>query len=163
MTCAVPGARLRREAVERVVDVTVVAPIGLLALARDRRGELRDIGRGDLAARVSQLRRVGRLAVTQGRAEVQRRVDGDRPGTTATVAVVDESPVAAPAPAAPDADAPAARDLPIEGYDHLAASQIVAALATLDDDELDVIEAFESANRNRRTIHGRIAQLRASR
>ena len=159
-----PGARLRREAVERFVDLTVFAPIGLLSLARDHRPELRDVGRGDVGARLAQLRRVGRLAVTQGRAEVQRRVDGDRAAATSTAVVTEDEPPAPAATAAPPRrELPDAAELPIEGYDHLAASQIVAALATLDDDELDVIEAFELANRNRRTIHGRIAQLRASR
>jgi hypothetical protein len=55
----------------------------------------------------------------------------------------------------------AADALAIHDYDYLAASQIVARLGDLGDDELDAIEAYERANRNRRTVLGRIQQLRS--
>jgi hypothetical protein len=53
--------------------------------------------------------------------------------------------------------------LPIDGYESLAASQVVARLGSLGPDELDSVEAFERAHRNRRTVVGRIAQLRVGR
>jgi hypothetical protein len=63
-----------------------------------------------------------------------------------------------------DAAEPEADDhrdrLPIDGYESLAASQVVARLGSLGMVELDVIEAFERAHRNRRTVLGRIAQVR---
>jgi hypothetical protein len=73
--------------------------------------------------------------------------------------------MAAPRPAAP---APAARSrrvrtdhLPIDEYESLAASHVVARLPTLTEDELAAVRAFEAAHRGRRTILGRIDQLLA--
>lgn len=59
--------------------------------------------------------------------------------------------------------AAAAADLPIEDYESLAASHVVARLERLDDAGLDAIERFEAAHRGRRTILGKIEQLRAER
>ncbi len=49
--------------------------------------------------------------------------------------------------------------LPIDEYESLAASQVVARLPTLTDDELAAVRSFEAAHRGRRTILGRIDQL----
>jgi hypothetical protein len=57
---------------------------------------------------------------------------------------------ASPAPAA---------ELPIEGYDDLAASQIVARLAGLPVDALRAVQAHEEAGRGRRTVLTRVEQL----
>ena len=51
--------------------------------------------------------------------------------------------------------------LPIEEYESLAASQVVARLASLRPDELAVVRDFEAAHRGRRTILGKIDQLLA--
>ena len=53
----------------------------------------------------------------------------------------------------------AADDLPIEEYQSLAASQVVARLPALTADELGTIRRFEAAHRGRRTVLGRIDQL----
>ena len=55
---------------------------------------------------------------------------------------------------------PEAESLAIPGYDTLSASQVVQRLAALGPDELEAIEVYERANRNRRTILNRIDQLR---
>jgi hypothetical protein len=176
VTCVL-GARARRELLVRLVDVTVFAPIGLLAVARDHRSELSATATGSLVARVAAIRRVGDLAVAQGRREVQRRLDASsvrRTPDAATSTSAPERATGGPAPhgasvhagVEPDTTDAGTTDtvtLPIEGYEHLAASQIVVRLAALDDDELAAVEGFERAHRNRRTIHGRIAQLRAER
>lgn len=60
---------------------------------------------------------------------------------------------------APTTPAPDVEDLPIPGYDSLAASQVVPRLTTLSADELESIGAYEAANRNRRTILNRVTQL----
>jgi hypothetical protein len=52
--------------------------------------------------------------------------------------------------------------LPISDYDSLAASHVVARLSALGPAELDSIGAYEAANRGRRTILGKIQQLRSS-
>lgn len=58
--------------------------------------------------------------------------------------------------------APDVATLPIPGYDTLAASQVVQRLSSLRPDELDAVKRYELANRQRRTILHRIAQLTAS-
>ncbi|MDG1367289.1 MAG: hypothetical protein P8P85_09550, partial [Acidimicrobiales bacterium] len=66
-----------------------------------------------------------------------------------------------PSAAAKAGDISDAEDLPIVGYADLTAVEIVRLLAELDDDGLDVIEAFELANRNRTTVLSRIRQRRS--
>lgn len=129
----------------------------------------------DVTALPCQLVRFARRRVEQPVAVVRTVV------TLAVNTVVGESPLAgraapsdaavtAPPPltgraytaASPWRDNPSA-DLPIDDYDNLAASQVVARLDRLDADDLGVIEAFESANRGRRTILGKIEQLRSAR
>ena len=51
--------------------------------------------------------------------------------------------------------------LPIEGYDELAAQQIVPKLRLLSMAELGRIEAYEQAGRQRKAVLGRIATLRS--
>lgn len=52
-----------------------------------------------------------------------------------------------------------ADDMPIEEYESLAASHVVARLEQLTPDELQRVHEFESANRGRRTVLGKIEQL----
>ena len=54
-----------------------------------------------------------------------------------------------------------ASDLPIEGYDDLAARQVVDRLAALDAADLARIEIYEREHRNRSTVLGKIAMLTA--
>jgi hypothetical protein len=51
--------------------------------------------------------------------------------------------------------------LPIDEYESLAASQVVARLPTLHRDELEAVRTFEADHRGRRTILGKIDQLLA--
>ena len=73
------------------------------------------------------------------------------------------APAAAPKPAsahgAPANGTPSSADLPIPGYDELSASQVVERLVGLAPSELDAVHAYEAANRQRRTILGKIEQL----
>ena len=59
------------------------------------------------------------------------------------------------------ADLPSVEHLPIDEYESLAASQVVARLPTLTTTDLEVVRTFEAAHRGRRTILGRIDQLLA--
>lgn len=52
-------------------------------------------------------------------------------------------------------------ELPIEGYDSLAASQVVLRLGSLTRDELVAVQTYEHSHRARRTILGKINQLQA--
>ena len=49
--------------------------------------------------------------------------------------------------------------LPIDGYDTLAASQVIARLDALAPAELESVRHYEAGHRNRKTILGRVAQL----
>jgi hypothetical protein len=69
------------------------------------------------------------------------------------------SPTVAPA----DTDAAPAAVLPIEDYESLPASYVVARLQHLEPAELETVRAFEEAHRGRRTVLGRIEQLLAER
>ena len=51
--------------------------------------------------------------------------------------------------------------LAIPDYESLSASQVVPRLESLTDDELESIRQYEAANRARRTILSKIAQLQA--
>ena len=178
----------RHDAVELLVDLTVYAPIGLLSLAREHLPELAATGRGRVQQRLTLARLLGEMAVRQGRKEIERRVrttppppavPGEpRPATVslpaddAVAPVVDldaqrQDRAASTGPTMDGRDGAAEREaddhrdrLPIDGYESLAASQVVARLGSLGMVELDVIEAFERAHRNRRTVLGRIAQVR---
>ena len=52
-------------------------------------------------------------------------------------------------------------DLPIDGYDDLAARQVVDRLAALDRADLARIEMYEREHRNRSTVLGKITMLTA--
>jgi hypothetical protein len=56
-------------------------------------------------------------------------------------------------------ESPTEAALPIPEFDSLAASQVVPRLATLNNDELDLVDRYERAHRNRQTILNRVAQL----
>jgi hypothetical protein len=72
------------------------------------------------------------------------------------------SPTPSYAHAAPTNGAPSSADLPIPGYDELSASQVVERLVGLAPGELDAVHTYEAANRQRRTILGKIEQLASS-
>ena len=83
----------------------------------------------------------------------------------ATVPALD--PLTAGAPLPVDLTAPEeaatvdATALPIDQYESLAASQVVARLPSLTTGELDVVRRFEAGHRARRTVLGKIDQLLA--
>jgi hypothetical protein len=72
----------------------------------------------------------------------------------------DDSTAAADAASSPSDDAPdPAVHLPIDEYESLAASHVVARLDSLTPTELRQVRRFEVAHRGRRTVIGRIDQL----
>lgn len=103
---------------------------------------------------------VGRGAIPSNHG---RHTNGDRParaeggdGATPTRprAQLDSSP-------GPKSSGPAAASLAIPDYDELSASQVVHCLEGLHRNDLDDLADYETAHRGRRTILGKIAQLRA--
>lgn len=106
-------------------------------------------------------RTVGRT-VDRFVAEVRRQLDADggaaeRTPTAVRPVAPSPSPHAGPLPA----DVPSADELALPDYDHLPSAHVVAALADLEPDERDTIEAYELAGRHRRTILAKLDQLRA--
>lgn len=58
-------------------------------------------------------------------------------------------------------DSPSQESLALPDYDQLPASHVVAKLAGLSVDERDAIEMYETNGRHRRTVLGKLAQLRS--
>jgi hypothetical protein len=52
-------------------------------------------------------------------------------------------------------------DLPIEGYDHLAASQVVDRLDHLTPRERELVATYERAHRHRQSVLAKVAHLQA--
>lgn len=123
---------------------------------------------------------VGEMAVKEGRRQVQSVLErrpkqpsgpGLGPGAatgphTSSGEAGEGVPVdiRVPGPEGPSPDGhevPAAGDLPIPGYDSLAASQVVQRLPGLSPEELEAVRDYEAAGRNRKTVLLRVAQLRA--
>ncbi len=122
---------------------------------------------------------IGKLAVDHGVLELRRRLD---PSAAAhTSATVTASASADPGAAAGNDAAyddtaeddttaggvgtesriPESAELELPDYEHLPAAHIVAKLAGLQQSDRDAIEVFESNHRHRRTILGKLEQLRS--
>ena len=173
-----------------VADVCVYAPIGFLIEAPHLVPKLVETGRDrlhrQLPARPTPARRRRPGAPARGRggdqaataaepaqeaassAEHERGRGVVAPGATSTPG---EARVAEPVGATETGESGGAGgavdgddtgELPIPGYDQLAASQVVARLNDLDPADLLVVEAYETSHRQRRTILNRIAHLRGT-
>ena len=145
--------------VARALDVFVYGPLGLALYARDTVPRFFDV------------------FVARGRTEVRRRVPsgGTRPAPPSRPAArsvengtevngqegTEPSLVRQVAPEMVEALAPDAVELAIPDYDELSASQVVARLDGLGDDELAALRAYEDAHRGRRTILYKIDHLTA--
>ncbi len=67
-----------------------------------------------------------------------------------------------PAAEVPTTEVPDVTTLALTDYDHLSSAQIVGKLDGLDDAEREAIERYETAGRHRRTILGKLEQLRTA-
>jgi hypothetical protein len=169
------------EAVERAVDVFVYAPIGLLFEGASLLPQLIEKGKNQ----VTVARMMGQFAVTQAEGEASKlasrvqdqaiellaRFGGSSAPPPPVVAAV-PSTDGATAPAEPAVDPELAADraagmaidassLAIPDYDGLSASHVVNRLAGLSAEELEAVRLYESANRGRKTILSKVAQLQA--
>ena len=165
-----------RALVERLLDVALYAPVGLVAVAHHELPAWVSAGRSRVEQRINLARFVGKLAVQQGQTELRKRVEArlaERSGAPAERPVSEvPPPVVAPDHAPPERPAPEPvadtaslpsilpGELAIADYDSLAAAQVVARLPGLGESELGLVEAYERAHRRRRTVLGRIAQLK---
>lgn len=165
------------QVVDHAADLFVYAPIGLFFEAPSLFTKLAEQGR--VHARNARL--FGQFAVRHGEAEVKRRVEGleeQAAGLLRSFGLVPEphaEPMPPPEPAPPATTpsfevvsgnghvtpAPAVDDLAITDYDSLSASQVVTRLEGLSEGELEAVRAYEAANRGRKTILNKVAQLQA--
>jgi hypothetical protein len=138
----------------------------------------RSMGEVALAFGVPKLRARAERQVKAARQQADRLVDNIGSATRSNGATAPETAAATPPPRhAPAPDAPPVVDdtaapgeprsassahLPIPGYDALSASQVVERLAGLGAGDLDAVRDYETSNRNRRTILGKIDQLTSS-
>lgn len=165
-----PGEQLA----DLAADLFVYAPIGLFFEAPKLLPKLAEQGRGH----ARNARFLGRFAVRQGEAELRRRLidleaqaggllralglvpDEGTPTPTADGRRAQDRPARArrhapgPGAARPDVGA-----LAITDYDSLSAPQVVARLPGLAPDELEAVRAYEAAQRGRKTVLNKIAQL----
>ena len=145
---------------EELLDYAVYAPAGLVLRVVEDLPQLVDKGRKQLASQVGLANMLGKMAVGVLRNRVERVVGQQR-----SVAVKPTTPTASrpsntrPRPTRVADSAIGAGELAVPGYDSLAASQVVARLSGLSAEELQLVRRYEQANRARRTILLRIAQL----
>jgi hypothetical protein len=168
---------------QRLLDVFVFAPAGLMVTAIEEFPRLVERGRERVTGRVASARTVGSFAVTTGRSQLSKRAEELRknrsagtdgptaePGHAASAPLPDAPVRAASTPsrsASPDTVTPDGGPVPdttslplaIPGFDTLSASQVVQRLDGLTADELMAVRMHESGHRGRRTILNRVEQL----
>jgi hypothetical protein len=164
----------QRPPVERLLDLALYAPVGVLVALRDDLPKHVRQGRQAVENRVQLARFIGELAVQQGRKELAKRIEASRHAAEADVVAspsTEAEPANPPDVAEPavagvvdtvpiDADdAPTADELPIAEYESLAAIHVVERLPGLQPDELEAVRRFETAHRARRTVLAKIAQI----
>jgi hypothetical protein len=112
---------------------------------------------------------LGKLVVDQGVRELRSRLipehghpEPAESGPEPERGAPETAPQPADVPVADVPDVPDVTTLALADYDHLSSAQIVGKLDGLDDAERDAIERYETAGRHRRTILGKLDQLRTA-
>lgn len=113
---------------------------------------------------------LGKLVVDQGVRELRSKLTPERghgdPAASETEPESDGAPATAPQSASVPppvvGDVPDVATLALADYDHLSSAQIVGKLDGLDDAEREAIGRYETAGRHRRTILGKLEQLRTA-
>jgi len=178
------------QAMEHAVELFVYAPIGLLFEGASLLPQLVEKGKSQVSmARMIGKFAVGqgRTEATKAAGKLQDQAAGvlDFLGDSVTPMPADlhevdlTAPPAPPEPVVPApkpatrparkatkaakvANATSATSLAIPDYDGLSASQVVNRLAGLSAVELRAVQAYETANRGRKTILSKVAQLQSA-
>ncbi|WP_395155096.1 hypothetical protein [Ilumatobacter sp.] len=143
--------------VERFAAAAFYAPIGLGAQLV---GDL-PVTVGKAKQQIALARFIGKMAVDQGAKQLRERLS---PAAVPPVLspeprkIVEVVPAANAVPAEPASVGVEALALP--DYDQLPAAHIVGKLQGLTQAERDFIELYETAGRHRRTVLGKLDQLR---
>ncbi len=139
---------------DRVLDLVIYAPLGLALEAKELIPKLADRGRGQVAL----ARLAGKVAAQQSPTGITRLVDEVRDAVISAVGLREPSPE----PDHPREDIEGQEtELPIDGYQSMAASELLELLEPLSDDDLSYLLAFEQDHRARATVINRIRQLRS--
>ena len=146
----------QRPLIEKVLDIALYAPVGVALQLRSDVDSFVTSGRAQLSERVQVARWVGEMAVTYGRRELEKRF-ADATAAPEPVAVTSTG-VSEPAAAS----ATPILQPPFDGYQALAAAQVVQLLGRLPEYELSTLRAYEAAHRGRRTILAKVDQLLGS-
>jgi hypothetical protein len=150
-----------RTLAQRALDALVYAPAGFLLTAVEDLPAMAAKGRSRVEVQLRNAHLVGRMVVTRGRHDLERRF-ADLAGQGPAAAGPEPSPPPAPAPSPPAQARGTASGLAIPDYDTLSASQVVRRLDGLGQPELEAVVRHEAATRGRRTILHRAQQLLGS-
>jgi len=153
-----------RPSLARLVELALVVPLEV----SNRLIEVVPVVVDKVPAAAGRVRReivlarfLGKLAVDQGVREIRARLATDEPDSPPEAGVPAHDEITETAPASSGVG-PDASTLALADYDHLSSAQIVAKLDGLDVTERQAIEVYERAGRHRRTILGKLDQLRMS-
>jgi len=151
-----------RPLIEEILDYAVYAPLGVAITVLEDLPGLVKRGKDKVGPQIGIARFAGKMAFRQLRHTIDDLLTPSGPSTTPASPHEEPSAIAVEtviieAKGHPT-EAPAV-ELAIPAYDTLAASQIVARLAGLDQQELEAVRAHEATHRARRTILARIDQL----
>jgi hypothetical protein len=154
-----------RPLVEKVLDVVLYAPVGVANTLRTDLPRIVSEGRSQLESRVKVAHWVGEMTVQFGRRALEQKLAARRGlvGDVDSADGIDES--------GPSGDIDHRRHQPVhaghahhqqapfEGYDSLAATQVVQLLGRLPHGELRLVRDYEVDHRQRRTVLAKIDQL----
>ena len=147
------------ETLHELLDAVIAVPCSITRRVRDTAGRSVDRVSTVVTTSVGLARSVGELVLggLLGRDLLRPAAnDGSRAPSTLPEHHAADGPSVVDGAGEPESDA---ETLPLEGYESLAASQVVARLDRLSQADLAQIKEFELANRGRRTILGKIDQL----
>jgi hypothetical protein len=146
----------------QVVDAVTAVPCDLVRRSCDAAGRAADRVSGTVTTSIALARSMSELAFGSllgiGRSAVAPSSARPHSALPSSPSVPTTAVGTAPHGFA-ERDDSAADHLPLDDYESLAASHVVARLARLSAHELVQIREFEEANRGRRTILGKIEQL----
>jgi hypothetical protein len=149
------------ETLRQIVEMVTAVPCELVRRTREATGRAAERMAETVATSVGLARSVGELAFGSmfgiGGSAVAPATA--RPPSALPTPHADSDPTVDSDPVESIARESAADHLPLEDYESLAASHVVARLDRLSADDLVQIREFEVAHRGRRTILGKIEQL----
>jgi hypothetical protein len=131
-----------RPPLEQLLEFALFAPIGLALAFCDNLPKVKPIGLKEVNQQISSARMIGTMTINQARREIEKLLP--KPPT------VTDAPI----------DTVVVPPLPITNYDSLTAAQIIGLLEALTPAERDRVADHETVHRNRRTVLGRVDQLR---